>query len=287
MEKMSGSLRIAAAAWGHWQLTRDQEPDRRLLAITPREMEPSQHRLIINPKPQWHERGIYAYDSEVGDETGEKRSQAKQILDLLSNGDRLTVQEISSKVYCSNIYTVLNRLEGQISSDYDANKRKVYFIPRTDNREPDFLDTPPPLTVSPKNCYDTPQTQTESELQPTNNEPNILLTTQLTTQLTPPDIQVGGGEATANTPEPVPPITTVETTAIETIDNCPQTTDTAIAMEPTELKPGFTVIGKKSGATALVKAVTPDGVIINLDADPSIDKLVTPESLTILSRNGL
>jgi hypothetical protein len=90
IDKMSGTGRIAAAAWGIWQLSIDpQDSDRRRLDITPRETQASSHDLIINPKSQWDESGIYSYKGELGDESGEKRTASQQILAILKEaGDR-------------------------------------------------------------------------------------------------------------------------------------------------------------------------------------------------------
>jgi hypothetical protein len=162
IDKMSGSGHIAAAAWGIWQLSIDtQDTDRRRLDITPRETQASSHDLIINPKSQWDELGIYAYKGELGDESGEKRTASQQVLDILKEaGDRrLEVIEIKDKMGgYSNIYTVLSRLEDRelVSTDRcKSTGKKVYFISNcttnSNSHENDQnIAYPPLLTLFPK-----------------------------------------------------------------------------------------------------------------------------------------
>jgi archaellum biogenesis ATPase FlaH len=161
IDKMSGTGRIAAA-WGIWQLSIDtQDSDRRRLDITPRETQASSHDLIINPKSQWDESGIYAYKGELGDESGEKRTASQQVLDILKEaGDRrLEAIEIKDKMGgYSNIYTVLSRLEDRelVSTDRcKSTGKKVYFISNcttnSNSHENDQnIAYPPLLTLFPK-----------------------------------------------------------------------------------------------------------------------------------------
>jgi archaellum biogenesis ATPase FlaH len=208
IDKMSGTLRIAAAAWGVWQLATDpQDNTLRKLTITPRETEPTAHYLSINPKAQWFENCIYSYKGEVGDESGEKRTAAQRVLSILNEaGDRrLEAIEIKDLMgNYSNIYTVLSRLEdrNQISCDRSKTTGKpVYFLPnRTDKNENVIIsvnsDNPlPPCTG--QDFFDTNnQIVTQQEIEVTNTFANIPLTPSVTPLLTPPTntpVSEGGG----------------------------------------------------------------------------------------------
>jgi hypothetical protein len=184
IEKMAGSLRIAAAAWGIWQLSPDsQDTNMRKLSIVPRETEASNHFLSINNRAEWIEKGIYSYLGEIGDEIGEKRTAGQKIIQILKNaGDRrLEATEIKNLMGgYSNIYTVLGRLEdrGLINSDISSITRKtVYWIGDcTPNSEPDNVATPPPWESEPKNEVQNSET---IDIKDFEND-NVLLTVPLT-----------------------------------------------------------------------------------------------------------
>lgn len=234
IDKMSGSLRIAAAAWGVWQLATDaQDNTLRKLTITPRETEPTAHYLSINPKAQWFENGIYSYKGEVGDESGEKRTAAQRVLSILDKaGDRrLEAIEIKDLMgNCSNIYTVLSRLEDRNQILCDRSKttgKPVYFLPnRTDKNENVIIsvnsDNPlPPCTG--QDFFDTNnQIVPQPEIEVTNTFANIPLTPSLTPLLTPPTntpVSEGGGEAQPDTtPDNVPTFQTLETAPINEVE---------------------------------------------------------------------
>lgn len=227
IDKMSGSLRIAAAAWGVWQLATDaQDNTLRKLTITPRETEPTAHYLSINPKAQWSENGIYSYKGEVGDESGEKRTELQKVMELLKNGDRLGALEINQVVHSKNIYAVLSRGEerNQILCDRSKTTGKpVYFLPnRTDNSEngiiPANSDNPLPLPTG-QDFFDTNnKSLTEQGIEVTNTFANIPLTLSLTPLLTPPTntpVSEGGGEAQPDViPDNVLTFQTVETAPV-------------------------------------------------------------------------
>ena len=206
IDKMSGSGRIAAAAWGIWQLSIDtQDSDRRRLDITPRETQASSHDLIINPKSQWDESGIYAYKGELGDESGEKRTASQQILAILKEaGDRrLEALEIKDLMGgYSNVYVVLSRLEDRelVSTDRSQSTgKKVYFTPNLftigESSENDQnIVTPPPPTTPPQNSVSNPESIVDKGLEATNTFTNTPLTPPLTPSLTPPKNEGGGGD---------------------------------------------------------------------------------------------
>jgi archaellum biogenesis ATPase FlaH len=231
IDKMSGSLRIAAAAWGVWQLATDaQDNTLRKLTITPRETESTAHYLSINPKAQWSENGIYSYKGEVGDESGEKRTELQKVIELLKNGDRLEALEINQVVHSKNIYAVLSRGEerNQILCDRSKTTGKpVYFVPnRTDNSEngiiPANSDNPLPLPTG-QDFFDTNnKSLTEQGIEVTNTFANIPLTLSLTPLLTPPTntpVSEGGGEAQPDViPDNVLTFQTVETAPINEVE---------------------------------------------------------------------
>ena len=210
IDKMSGSGRIAAAAWGIWQLSIDtQDSDRRRLDITPRETQASSHDLIINPKSQWDESGIYTYKGELGDESGEKRTASQQILAILKEAGDRRLEAIEIKDLMggySNVYVVLSRLEDRELVSTDRSKstgKKVYFIPNLftigeSSENEQNIVTPPPPTTLPENLVSNPESIVDKGLEVTNTFTNTPLTPLLTLSLTPPKNEGGGGDVSSN-----------------------------------------------------------------------------------------
>ena len=118
IEKVSGSARLTAAVWGIAQM-KAADPDNpkcteRWLSVTPREGSPETYLFDLNPKELWSEQSIFSFTGEMGDETGQKRSQGDRVLALLKKypGKGLEYLEIDSYLNIGrSLYTVLDRLE--------------------------------------------------------------------------------------------------------------------------------------------------------------------------------
>jgi len=212
IEKMSGTYRIAAAAWGIWRLEKEADnPNTRKLIIEPRETEPTAHRLEINPKPLWEEKGIYTYLEEIGDESGEKRTIGQRILNLLKNGDRLEAIEINQVIKAKNIYAVLGRLEDRNLVSTAKSKttgKTVYFLPCTsdsnDLHPPKNDDNPPPPIFHTDLVVNEPQTIEQQELEPYDHSTTILLSVSLSPATITPVFQGGGEVLLSDDNDPVP-----------------------------------------------------------------------------------
>jgi KaiC/GvpD/RAD55 family RecA-like ATPase len=183
INKVSGSARIVAASWGVWQMmatdpNNDKNPTR-WLKVKPREGESTTLTLEINPKDLWASQGIFSFVSEIGDESGEKRTQGKRVLELLRKFSLrgLEYQEIEApkeplrprdglrlrERYLNvgkSLYTVLDRLEDRQlitkrRSKTDA-RRWVYCLPHhitdkentTEEDDSTSWDSPPPSSFS-------------------------------------------------------------------------------------------------------------------------------------------
>jgi hypothetical protein len=118
IEKVSGTARLTAAVWGIAQM-KAANPDNpkcteRWLSVTPREGSPETYLFDLNPKELWSEQSIFSFTGEMGDETGQKRTQGDRVLSLLNKypGKGLEYLEIDSYLNIGrSLYTVLDRLE--------------------------------------------------------------------------------------------------------------------------------------------------------------------------------
>jgi KaiC/GvpD/RAD55 family RecA-like ATPase len=118
IEKVAGSARLVAAVWGIAQM-KASDPDNpkcteRWLSVTPREGSPETYLFDLNPKEIWSDQGIFSFTGELGDETGQKRTQGDRVLALLKKypGKGLEYLEIDSYLNIGrSLYTVLDRLE--------------------------------------------------------------------------------------------------------------------------------------------------------------------------------
>lgn len=156
INQVSGSARIPAAVWGILQLkavdpSNDEDP-RRLLKLKPREGEATTLQLQLNPKDTWLNDGIWQCTGEVGDETGEKKTQGDRVLDLLRrySPKGLTYKEIDNALSMGkSLYQVLDRLEDRqmlTKRRAEFNSRQwVYAVPQDGgNNLPDNDGSPPP-----------------------------------------------------------------------------------------------------------------------------------------------
>ena len=146
IEKVSGSARITAAVWGIAQM-KASDPDNpkcteRWLSVTPREGSPETYLFDLNPKELWSEQGIFSFTGELGDETGQKRTQGDRVLTLLKKypGKGLEYLEIDSYLNIGrSLYTVLDRLEDRkliTRRRSTLNPRRwVYLVEGTGNGE--------------------------------------------------------------------------------------------------------------------------------------------------------
>jgi hypothetical protein len=149
----------------------------RWLKVKPREGESTTLTLEINPKDLWASQGIFSFVGEFGDESGEKRTQGKRVLELLRKYSPrgLEYQEIDRYLNVGkSLYTVLDRLEDRQlitkrRSRTDA-RRWVYCLPYHTTDEDNATnedglttkDTPPPTSFS--SCVDlTAETTTGKE----------------------------------------------------------------------------------------------------------------------------
>ncbi|MEA5522863.1 AAA family ATPase [Limnoraphis robusta] len=146
IEKVSGTARLTAAVWGIAQMKAAQ-PDNpkcteRFLSVTPREGSPETYLFDLNPKEIWSEQGIFSFTGELGDETGQKRTQGDRVLALLKKyqGKGLEYQEIDEKLNIGrSLYTVLDRLEDRkliTRRRSTVNPRRwVYLVPDNTTEE--------------------------------------------------------------------------------------------------------------------------------------------------------
>lgn len=164
INQIAGSARIPAATWGIWQLKavdpNNENDPRRMLKIKPREGESTTLNLEMNPRAVWSDRGIFEFHGELGDETGQKRTQADRVLSLLkSYAPRgLEYEEINNHLQIGKgLYTVLDRLEdrGIVTKRRSAAnpRRWVYALPNEFSLEKEDVpvmchleggDSPPP-----------------------------------------------------------------------------------------------------------------------------------------------
>ncbi len=162
IEKVSGTARLTAAVWGIAQMKAAQ-PDNpkcteRFLSVTPREGSPETYLFDLNPKEIWSEQGIFSFTGELGDETGQKRTQGDRVLALLKKypGKGLEYQEIDENLNIGrSLYTVLDRLEDRkliTRRRSTVNRRRwVYLVPDNTTEEvkndtTNFSLTDPSLT---------------------------------------------------------------------------------------------------------------------------------------------
>lgn len=195
INQVSGSARIPAAVWGILQLKavnpNDDEDPRRLLKLKPREGESTTLRLQINPRDTWIRDGIWQCTGELGDETGEKKTQRDRVLELLLqySPKGLTYQEINDALNIGkSLYQVLDRMEERhllTKRRSELNNRQwVYAVPHdkkhTDQDEQPTAqnggDTPPP-TVDQTEVVENDKNVTERELHQFNNQFNNNSTT--------------------------------------------------------------------------------------------------------------
>ncbi len=140
INKVSGSARIPAAVWGIAQMIaanpNNDLDQQRWLSIKPREGEPVKHCLEINHKELWASSGILKHKAEFGDESGEKKTQAEMVLELLRQHSPhgLESREINEVLALDHtLYSVLARLEDRQlitkrRSQSDG-RRWVYAVP--------------------------------------------------------------------------------------------------------------------------------------------------------------
>lgn len=152
LDKVAGSSRIPAAVWGIAQLFGSPHFDQsekavRFLEIKPREGEAVKYALEVNPRDTWGVEGIYNFVGEVNDPSGENRSQAELVLQLLKtfSPKGLEYFEINEHLQIGrSLYTVLDRLSDRkliTKRRSSADKRRwVYAVPQTEdqpiNKEP-------------------------------------------------------------------------------------------------------------------------------------------------------
>ncbi|NET79723.1 AAA family ATPase [Okeania sp. SIO1F9] len=164
INKVAGSSRITAAAWGIAQmksLVKKDDDDNsknniRLLKITPREGSVQNLMFEMQPSDTWLDQSIFKYIGEGDDKDNKKQDQSLKLLDFLTNnkGTAFTVEELKEKFGSSNyIYEVLNRLEDQSQiircRDKIKKRRYVYLVP--DNTKSDLCATnPPPVKTKPE-----------------------------------------------------------------------------------------------------------------------------------------
>ncbi len=170
LNKISGSARIPAAVWGIWQMVaanpNNEKDSTRWLKVKPREGESVTLTLSINPKDLWASSGIFELLGELGDESGEKKTQGERVLSLLKkySPKGLEYREIDRLLNIGrSLYTVLDRLEdrqmiAKRRSEVDR-RRWVYTVPiETNSQEVPVtkvndssqhpLNTPPPSPLS-------------------------------------------------------------------------------------------------------------------------------------------
>lgn len=176
INQVSGSARIPAAVWGILQLKavnpNDDSDSRRWLKIKPREGEAITLKLQLNPKDTWLRDGIWTCMGELGDESGEKKTQGDRVLDLLRrySPKGLTRQEIDNTLNIGkSLYIVLDRLEDRQlvtkrKSEFN-NRQWVYAVPQSEG------DTPPP-SVDQAGGVEKPESIAKFELQQFNNQFN-------------------------------------------------------------------------------------------------------------------
>ena len=177
INQVSGSARIPAAVWGILQLkavdpNNDADPHR-WLKIKPREGEAITLSLELNPKDMWAADGIWKCLGEVGDESGQKKTQGERVLDLLRrySPKGLTYKEIDANLNVGkSLYQVLDRLEDRqlvTKRRSEFNRRQwVYAVPQTGG------DSPPPPVDQTANV-ETPQSVDNTGTQQFNHQFNI------------------------------------------------------------------------------------------------------------------
>lgn len=176
INQVSGSARIPAAVWGILQLKavnpNDDSDPQRWLKIKPREGEAITLKLQLNPKNVWLRDGIWTCTGELGDESGEKKTQGDRVIELLRqySPKGLTHQEIDNALNIGrSLYQVLDRLEDRQlvtkrSSEFNS-RQWVYAVPLSGG------DTPPP-SVDRTGSVKKTESIARSELQQFNNSFN-------------------------------------------------------------------------------------------------------------------
>ena len=196
INQISGSARIPAAVWGILQLKavdekNDQEPHR-WLKLKPREGESITLNLELNPKDTWIQNGIWTSHGELGDESGQKKTQGDRVLDLLGrySPKGLTYKEIDSAINIGkSLYQVLDRLEDRqmlTKRRSEFNSRQwVYAVPQDGGNNPNDDDgssppsrgdTPPP-SVDQTRVVENARSHSYQDSQQFNNQFNINSTT--------------------------------------------------------------------------------------------------------------
>ena len=145
--KVAGSSRIPAAVWGIAQLSGSPNDDQsekaiRWLDLKPREGEAVKYILELNPRDAWTTEGIYNFIGEVDDPSGENRSQAELVLQLLKafSPRGLEYSELNEYLQIGrSLYTVLDRLSERkliTKRRSSTDKRRwVYAVPQANDRQ--------------------------------------------------------------------------------------------------------------------------------------------------------
>ena len=165
IDRVSGSARIPAAAWGIAQIKGDTKGEEsnptRWLSIKPREGESITYTLEINPKDRWALDGIFNFVGEFGDEKNEKRTHGARVLELLNQYSPrgLEFREIDQQLNIGRtLYSVLDRLVArkQITKRHSATdpRKWVYALPQ--------WDTPNEETPAPQPAADNHTSDSES-----------------------------------------------------------------------------------------------------------------------------
>lgn len=213
IEKVSGTARLTAAVWGIAQMKAAQ-PDNpkcteRWMSVTSREGSPETYLFDLNPKELWSEQSIFSFTGELGDETGQKRTQGDRVLALLKKylGKGLEYREIDQHLNIGrSLYTVLDRLEDRkliTRRRSTINPRRwVYLVPtdattEVKNDTTDFSLPHPSLTQ--ESVELTSETidiqETEQSQQLVNNSANEVNTSVNTDPVEIPPVEF-------NNPEP-------------------------------------------------------------------------------------
>ena len=194
INKVAGSSRITAAAWGIAQmksLVKKDDDDNskdniRCLKTTLREGTSQNLMFEMQPSDNWLDESIFKYIGEADDKSNEKQNQGIKLLDFLTKnkGTAFAVEELKEKFGSSNyIYEVLNRLEDQSRiirrRDKIKKRRYVYLVP--DNTKSDLCATNPPPT----------QTKPETEITETEITKNKIQQDIQTFRLDSDSIQMG------------------------------------------------------------------------------------------------
>lgn len=227
INQVSGSARVPAAVWGILQLKavnpNNDEDARRLLKLKPREGESTTLRLQINSRDTWMRDGIWQCSGELGDESGEKKTQRDRVIELLLqySPKGLTYQEIDNALNIGkSLYQVLDRMEERhlvTKRRSEFNSRQwVYAVPHNKgytaqgekNTAQNRGDSLPP-TVDQTGVVETDKNITDKEFQQFNNQFNINSTTvqQLSTS---DEVLNGSNPDRANNSTPIQQLDSAE-----------------------------------------------------------------------------